>query len=282
MRAILPFAALLFAACGSSAREFELRGVVLAVDPRRQEITIKHEDIPRFMPGMTMPFKVREGRLLEGRVPGDLVRATLVVEDSDAYLRAIERTGTGPVPEAPPAPRAEVLEPGAAVPDATLTDQDGRIRRLAEWRGHAVAVTFVYTRCPVPNFCPLMDRHFQAAQAAVKSDAALAGRVRLVSVTLDPAYDRPPVLAAHARKLAADPRVWTFLTGDRAEIEGVASRFGVSILQEGSAGTDIVHNLRTAVVDPEGRVAAILGGNDWTPEDLVAALRTALGRAAGR
>lgn len=285
MRPIFLFAVLLLpvlAACGSPAREFELRGVVVGVDAARQEITIKHEDIPRFMPGMTMPFKVRDARLLEGRVPGDLVRATLVVENSDAHLRAIERTGTGPVPEPPPAPRVDVLEAGAAAPDAAFTDQDGTTRRLSDWRGSVVAVTFVYTRCPVPNFCPLMDRHFKAAQEAVKADGALGGRVRLVSVTLDPAYDRPPVLAAHARRLGADPDVWTFLTGDRAKIEGFASRFGVSIVKEKAAGADIVHNLRTAVVDANGRIAAILRGNEWTPEELTAALRTALARPAGR
>lgn len=267
----------LFPACKRGARQVTLEGQVLAVDIARQEITIKHGDIQGFMPGMTMPFKVRDPRLLAGHVPGDLVRATLVVEDSDAHLRTIERTGSGPVPpDAAPVPHVDVLNVGAAAPDAAFTDQTGAARRLSDWRGQAVAVTFVYTRCPVPNFCPQMDRHFTAVQDAVTADAALGGRVRLVSVTLDPAYDRPAVLAAHARRLAADPRVWTFLTGDPAEIASFASRFGVSVVPGTSAGAEIVHSLRTIVIDPEGRIAAILRGNEWTPQELTTALRTAL------
>ena len=265
------------AGCSPRAREYELRGVVVAVDTSRQEITIKHDDIPRFMPGMTMPFKVREAALLEGRVPGDLVRATLVVEETGAHLRALERTGSGPVPAveaAPPRP----LEAGAEVPDASFVDQDGKPRRLSSWRGHAVAVTFIYTRCPIPNFCPLMDRHFAEVQRAVLADETLRARVRLLSVSIDPGHDRPGVLAAHARRVGADASVWTWLTGQGGDIEAFASRFGVSVLREGSSAGEVVHNLRTGVIDPGGSLAAILRGNEWTPDDLLAALRNTLDR----
>ena len=261
--------------CSPRAREYELRGVVVAVDPTRQEITIKHDDIPRFMPGMTMPFKVKEGSLLAGRVPGDVVRATLVVEENGAHLRALERTGSAPAPAveaAPPRP----LEPGAEVPDAVFVDQDGAERRLASWRGHALAVTFIYTRCPVPNFCPLMDRHFADVQRAVLADPALRGRVRLLSVSVDPEHDRPAVLAAHGRRVGADPSVWTLLTGHAGDVEAFAAQFGVSVLREGASAGDVVHNLRTGVIAPNGALAAVLGGNEWTPADLVGALRKAL------
>jgi protein SCO1/2 len=269
------------AGCGPRAREYELRGVVVAVDAARQEITIQHEDIPRFMPGMTMPFKVRDAKLLQGRRPGDLVRATLVVEDSDAHLRALERTGSAPIPElsaAAPAPRT-VLVPGDAVADATFTDQDGRIRRLADWRGQVLAVTFIYTRCPIPNFCPLMDRHFQTAAAAIRQDAGLRDRVRLLSVSFDPAHDTPAVLAAHAKQLQADPALWTFLTGEPASVDRFAARFGVSVIREDASANEIVHSLGTAVIGADGRLAAMLRGNEWTPSELVAELRNAV---AGR
>lgn len=278
MRAILPFAALLFAACGSSAREFELRGVVLAVDPRRQEITIKHEDIPRFMPGMTMPFKVREADLLEDRTPGDVVRATLVVEDNDAHLRDIVRTGSAPVPEDAPARLTDILGRGDAVPDAAFSDQDGRSRRLSDWRGRALAVTFIYTRCPLANFCPLMDRHYKAVQERIRQDAGLRERAHLLSVSFDPAHDTPPVLAAHADRLGADRAIWSFATGEAREIERFASSFGVSILRQGAPAEEIVHNLATGVIDAEGRLAAVFRGNEWTPEELLSELRKAVGR----
>ena len=266
-------------ACRPSAREYELRGVVVAVDSSRQEITIKHEDIPRFMPGMTMPFKVRDARLLKGRVPGDLVRATLVVQDSDAHLRTLERTGSGPVPtDALPLPLPAIVDVGAHAPDATFTDQAATIRHLSDWRGRALAVTFVYTRCPLPNFCPLMDRNFTAVQERATQETDLRGRVHLLSVSIDPIYDRPSVLGSRAKQLSADPAIWTFLTGEREEIDRFASRFGVSTMREQASAEEIVHNLRTAVIDPEGRVSAILRGSEWTPEELVAELRKALAR----
>ena len=274
---LLVLAASAAAGCSSRAREYELRGVVVAVDASRQEITIKHDDIPRFMPGMTMPFKVKEAALLDGRVPGDLVRAILVVEETGAHLRALERTGSGtapPVEAAPPRP----LEAGAEVPDASFVDQDGAPRRLSSWRGQAVAVTFIYTRCPIPNFCPLMDRHFAQVQRAVLADETLRARVRLLSVSIDPGHDRPGVLAAHARRVGADTSVWTWLTGQGGDIEAFASRFGVSVLREGSSAGDVVHNLRTGVIDPGGSLVAILRGNEWTPDDLLAALRKTLDR----
>ena len=263
-------------ACAPRPREYELRGVIVAVDPARQEVTIKHEDIPQFMPGMTMPFKVRDAALLQGRVRGDLVRATLVVEESAAHLRTLERTGSAPVTEPAPAPRETLLETGNPVPDANFVDQDGKIRHIAEWREYALAVTFIYTRCPIPDFCPLMDRHFKAAQAAIQSDPLLRDRARLLSVSFDPAHDKPPVLAAHARRLEADPRVWTFVSGDG--VEPFASQFGVSIIRDRATPEDLTHNLRTAVLDTNGRVSAILRGNEWTPPELIAALRNAIER----
>jgi protein SCO1 len=275
--------AMLVAACAPDRpREYELRGVVVAVDPAHQEITIKHDDIPRFMPGMTMPFKVRDARLLDGRIPGDLVRATLVVEESDAHLRTLERTGSAPVPDAPPRATVDPLDAGALVPDTIFIDERGDARHLSDWRGQALAVTFIYTRCPLPNFCPLMDQHFKAVQAAVLQDETLRGRVRLLSVSFDPTYDRPAVLASRARQLAADPGVWTFLTGEREAIDRFASRFGVSIVREGANPTDVIHNLGTAVIDPEGRVSVIRRGNEWTPQELVADLRKAVERPTSR
>jgi protein SCO1/2 len=261
---------------GEPPREYELRGQVLAVDPARQEITIAHQDIPNFMPGMTMPFKVRDGRLLEGRVPGDLVRALLVVEEAGAFLQTLERVGSAPLGGPPPGPRGETLAVGDRAPDVDLVDQAGRPRRLSDWRGRVVAVTFVYTRCPLPNFCPLMDRHFRAAQAAVRADGSLRGQVHLLSVSFDPDFDRPAVLARHAAALGADPATWSYATGERAAIDAFASRFGVSIVREDPDGQEIVHNLRTAVIDRGGTVTALLGGNEWRAEELIAELRKAV------
>ena len=262
------------AAC-SRAREYELRGQVLAVDRERQEITIKHEDIRGFMPGMTMPFKVKDPGLLDGREPGDLVKATLVVEDVNGYLSTLERTGHAEVVVPAPTPRVNLLEPGQRVPDVRVIDEAGTAHPLSAWRGRVLAVTFTYTRCPLPDFCPRMDRHFHAVQGELLADPALRDRVALLSVSFDPAFDTPQVLAAHARRLQADPRVWHFVTGEQEEIAGFAARFGISVIRVSSNTADVTHKLRTAVIASDGTLVTVFTGNEWTPADLMNALRQA-------
>ena len=259
----------------STSKEYPLTGQVLAVDANQQVLTVKHQDIAGFMPGMTMPFKVEDAKELEGRKPGDLITATLVVKDSVGYLARIAKTGEAPLPAGEPARPLNMIEPGTPVPDAELQDQQGRMRRISEWRGKTIAVTFVYTRCPLPDFCPLMDRHFKAAQAALQQDPALAGRVHLLSVSFDPDYDTPAVIAAHAKRVGADPATWSYLTGTRQAVDPFAGAFGVSIIREDRPMQEIIHNLRTAVIDADGRLVSVLNGRDWTPADLVERIRAA-------
>jgi protein SCO1/2 len=255
-------------------RQYDLQGQVLAVDRGRQEITIKHGDIRGFMPGMTMPFHVKKPELLDCCEPGDLVTARLVVEDTTGYLAAIERTGRAPLTEAPP-PRMDLLDPGDVVPDVQLTDETGAPRHLSDWRGKVLAVTFTYTRCPLPDFCPRMDHHFKSVQTSVLGESGLRDRVALLSITFDPAFDTPAILAAHARQVGADPRVWHFATGEQKDLDAFASRFGILIIREPSNPTDITHSLRTAVIDSSGRLQTLLSGADWDPADLLTALRQA-------
>ena len=278
--AAIVLAATVASACARpAAREYELRGQILKVDQARQEVTIEHQDIKGFMPGMTMTFKVAEARLLDGRVPGDLVTATLVVSDRDVHLRTLDRTGSAPVaPGAALPSRMTVLGTGELVADASFVDERGAARRLADWKGTALAVTFMYTRCPLPDFCPLLDRQFAAVQDAVRGDAALRGRTRLLSVSFDPDHDTPAVLAAHARRVGADPAIWTFVTAARADVDAFAAQFGVVVQRAGAAGPEIAHNLRTVAIDGDGRVAAVFDGGDWKPSDLVEVLRSVRGR----
>jgi protein SCO1 len=274
------FLTVLVAACATlpacaPSRQFELRGQILSIDRGRQEVTIKHEDIRGLMPGMTMPFRVEDPRLLEGLTAGDLVKATLVVKASNGYLSSIERTGHEAVTAAVPPPRVDLLEPGHHVPDVRLVDENGKPRTLTDWRGRILAVTFTYTRCPYPDFCPRMDRQFKTVQTAILGDAHLRDRVALLSVSFDPDFDTPPILAAHARQAGADSRVWQFATGDRNDIDAFASRFGVSVVREGTGPEGLTHNLRTAIIGSDGTLSAVLTGNDWTPADLIDALRRA-------
>jgi protein SCO1 len=255
---------------------YPLKGQVIAKDTARQEFTVKHDDIPGFMPGMTMPFRVPDPAEFGSVGRGDLVTATLVVSETTGYLMGVSKIGTAPLPpEAEAGPRPRIIEPGTEVPDVTVTDQAGATRKLSDWRGKVVALTFIYTRCPVPDFCPRMDRNFAAAQRLLAADPALARRVHLLSVSFDPGYDTPEILRSHAARVGADPSLWSYVTGTEDAIDPFAAVFGVAIMRDDKPMQEILHNLRTAVVGKDGRLVTILNGNEWKAEALVAAIREA-------
>lgn len=257
-------------------REYELQGQILAIKPETREVLIKHGDIKGFMPGMTMPFKVNDAALLEGKQAGDLVTATLVVAEVEAHLSTLTKTGSAPLEEQVEVTALDgaILMPGDLVPDQLLVDQDGRPTPISSLRGHRVALTFMYIRCPLPDFCPLMDRNFAAVQKTIEATPSLSD-VRLVSVSFDPAFDTPAELKKHAQALGADPAVWSFMTATEDEIATLTRRFGVVVERNSTNAIDIVHNLRTAVIDPEGRLVTVHSGTDWTPAQLVADLQAA-------
>jgi protein SCO1 len=276
-------AALARCSAGPASKPYPLRGQVLAIgEPGpggRRDVTVKHDDIPGVMSAMTMPYFVRPPSQLDGIAKGDLITATLVLKGSEIFLTDVKKTGHAELPpDARPVKIMDVMNPGDEVPDDALQDQQGATRKLSDWRGRALAVTFVYTRCPLPDFCPLMDKHFAALDKAIAGDPRLRDRVHLVTVSFDPAHDTQPVIAAHARARGADGRVWSYLTGTPAAVDHLTSRFGVSTILENDAPQTITHNLRTAIVDRDGRLVTIHSGNDWTVEALLAELREASAR----
>jgi protein SCO1 len=281
-RIALIFAAFALAAgCSRApeAREFEVRGQILSLDASRSEVLVDHEDIPGFMPAMVMPYKVSDAALLEGKKPGDLIIATLVVEEVDAYLSSITTTGSAPIknPGAGPAiTDSDLLKEGDAAPDVALVNEAGRPAKLSDFRGHRVALTFIYTRCPLPDFCPLMDKRFAALQQQIRSSKELSD-VRLVSITVDPEFDTPSVLQKHAKTVGAEPATWTFLTGEREQVLALAKQFGIHT-EPGESADVVVHNLRTAVLDADGRVVTVHSGNMWTSAELIADLQNARAR----
>jgi protein SCO1 len=272
----------LLAACGSRTpnRSYAVEGQIVAITPDRNEATVKHGEIKGLMPAMTMPYKIKEKAELSAIKPGDVIDATLVIVENDAYLTKVKRIGEAPL-EQPPAETVqaapassgfELLKPGETVPDSTFVDQDGKKRTFRGFRGSRVVLTFIYTKCPLPTFCPLMDRHFVALQEHLEDEPALKD-VHLVTVSFDPVTDTPAVLKKHARELKANLTRWTFLTGDRDDIDRFAARFGVSIQRAANDQRDISHNLRTAIVSPDGKLVKVYTGNEWTPNDILEDLR---------
>ena len=260
-------------------RQYELEGQILAIRVQEKEVLIKHGDIKGFMPGMTMPFKVKDAELLEGITVGDLVKASLAVAPQEAWIATLEKTGSAPITEPASIPAASFVtpvQPGDVAPETTLTDHAGAPLSLTSWGGLAVAVTFIYLRCPLPEFCPLLDRRFARAQQLIEQDETLRDRARLLSVSFDPDADTPERLQAHADKVQADAAIWRFATAPRATIDRFAAQFGVNVIREEDA--TITHNMRTTVIGPDRRVVSVYHGSDWTATQIVDDMKRALAR----
>ena len=261
-----------------NARAYEVRGIVRAFAPDRSTIDVQHEDIPGFMPSMTMPFTVKEQKEIAGLGIGDAISFRMTVTDKDLFIDRVKKIGVGDVrlPQATPtaaaanAPRpADRLKEGEIVPFFTLTNQDGVRVTSDTFRGQPYVLTFIFTRCPVPNFCPRMSNNFTKVQEGVKSEPAL-NRVRLLSISLDPAFDTPAILKGYGEHLQADFATWHFVTGELGQIKTLTESFGVYVQPEG--GT-ISHGLATALIGTDGSVVKIWRGNEWTPTEVIEALR---------
>jgi protein SCO1/2 len=264
------------AACGwfrkEEMKQYPLSGRVVAIDTKARQIIVAHEEIPGFMDKMTMGFTPQHERDLQRVSSGDWIEGTLHVGENRSYLEilVIQRSLDGG--DASPKPRSGA-QPGDAVPDAALITHSGRRVRLSDYRGRTVALTFIFTRCPLPDFCPRMSDNFSRIAKSLGKDSGARDRYQLLTVSFDPAYDTPEVLARNRAlfRPKEDPAAvpWDFVTGTDTEIRRLADFLGLTYEGE---DLDIVHNLRTAVVDSEGKVVEVWGGNDWKPEQVLRAL----------
>jgi protein SCO1/2 len=279
---LLLLTALCLSACASGeqagARRFELKGKVLSVDRAEGTASIDHEEVVGFMAAMTMDFPIRDAEALKVMEAGQSVQATLVYADDGAYwlenLVLSKSVPAGPAAPSSPTSGAREPKPGDEIPDVKLVNQDGRPLDTRGLKGRAVVVTFIYTRCPLPDQCPLLSANFAQLNAALAADAGLRKRARLLSVTLDPEYDKPEVLRAYGATYAGGKfDGWDFATGDPAEVRRFAEFFGLMYQAEKD---QIIHSLRTAVVTPEGKLLKVYRGNEWKPEEVLNDLRSAL------
>jgi protein SCO1/2 len=272
---VLLASAALLQGCSPKAVEkerYEIKGRVVSVDRAKGEVSLDHEEVKGYMAAMTMDFPVRDAEALKVMEAGDRVQAFLVVADDSSYWleNPVITKGLSAGPAAPPAGSAEP-QPGAEVPDVKLVNQDGRPLSPKQFKGRALVVTFIYTRCPLPDQCPLLSANFARLNSAIAGDAALGGRAHLLSVTLDPEYDKPAVLKSYGATYAGGRfDNWDFATGDPAEVRRFAEFFGLTYKAEGD---QVIHSLRTAVVTPEGRLYKIYRGNEWKTDEVLSDLR---------
>ncbi|HYH86108.1 MAG TPA: SCO family protein [Pyrinomonadaceae bacterium] len=262
----------LFASCAGKRleeRRYDLKGKVVSVDRVKGAVTVDHEDIAGFMPAMRMPFPLHDADVLKEVDGGDVIQATLVVTDESYRLENIFLTKGQPGAAAQATPTDGLAEPqpGAEIPDVKLLNQDGKPFTTRQLRGRALVVTFIYTRCPLPDQCPLMSANFAQLNAELAKDPDARKKTRLLSVTLDPEYDKPEVLRRYGAAYAGGNfDNWDFATGDPAEIRRLAQSFGLMYKAEND---QVVHSLRTALVMPDGKLYKIYRGNEWKPADVL-------------
>jgi protein SCO1/2 len=272
--------AITLASCAKkpTGKHYEFEGRVVAVDSGSKTLTVAHEDIRGLMPGMTMPFLVGRGEdWVFGKIgPGDHIHATLVMTDHAelqdiSFTKASQTTGDG-------TSSLRIPEPGDAVPDFVFVNQSGKTVRLSQFRGKLLLLTFIYTRCPVPDFCPRMSNNFAEVLNELEADPAAFSRVQLMSISIDPQFDKPAVLHAYGGRFAGniDPYFahWQFVTGSPEEIRKAADFFGLSYDQKQG---QVVHTLRTVLIAPDGNIVKVYSGNEWKPAEVANDLMKAAG-----
>ena len=275
--------ALALLGCGRStnseggADHYDTRGVVRGFSPDRSTIEIQHENIPNFMPSMTMPFVARDPKQIADLKSGDPISFRMTVTVKDFWIENVKKIRREEVNVAEPKQTSSVstggearLKEGDEMPAFSLTNQNGERVSLDTFHGQPLVLTFVFTRCPVPNFCPRMSNNFEELQAAIKASGGTLATTRLLSITLDPDYDTPKVLNDYAAFHHADSKIWSFATGDEKEIDSLTRAF--SVYRQNEGGT-ISHGLATALINPNGTVERIWRGNAWTPAEVIEAIK---------
>ncbi len=272
------FFLLCFVSCGVkqsvAEKTFSVRGVVKEVEAAKKTVTVQHEKIPGYMDAMTMPFEVKNTNELRGLKVGDRIAFQMVVAEKEGWIRHIVKLDQSP--EQMPSRTSvqvvkaiEPLDPGEPVPDFHLTNELGQAISLADLKGKAFAMTFIFTSCPFPNFCPRMTSNFSETENKLIGQKGAPTNWMLLSVSFDPEHDSPEKLLAYGKVQNYDPAHWHFLTGSEAEIEQLCEVFDEKFWHD---GTSISHNLRTVVVGADGKLQKIFQGNDWTSDELKAEL----------
>jgi len=261
----------LLAGCDTkpAGKHYELEGRVVAVDSTSRLVTIAHQEVAGLMPAMTMPFQVgRNDEWVFGNIaPGDHIHATLVMTDHAelqdiSFTKSSETAGDG-------TSSLRIPDAGDAVPDFRLVNQSGKTITLADFRGRPLLLTFVYTRCPLPDYCPRMSNNFREILQKLQASPAAYEKAQLLTVSIDPEFDTPVVLQNYGQHFTGklDPQFqhWQFATGSPQEVRKAADFFGMSY---NTKDGQIIHNLRTVLIGADGRILKVYSGNRWATADV--------------
>lgn len=262
----------------AEAKRYELTGTVVSVDREARKAKIQHEEVKGYMPPMTMDFVIKQDWVIRELKPNDKIASVLIVEkDSTFYLDEVAIMAAGRDESSPAMTDSEKSKVGVEVPNFQLTNQDGKKIGFNDFRGKNLVLTFVFTRCPDNDMCPYMSISFSDMARIIEKSPDLAQNTRLLTVTFDPQYDTPKVLkdygAAYFGKDAKPNfEIWQLATGSEEEIKNVLDFFG--LMAKKSDGTNYVHNLRTVIINPEGKIAKVYSGNTWKKDDVLRDLQS--------
>jgi protein SCO1 len=254
-----------------------VQGVVEKIAPDHHQATIHHQAIPGYMMEMTMDFPVKNPGELADITVGDKISFTLNVGKETEWIDHIQLVGHSEKPlsstMATPNEHLSKLKPGDTLPDGDFVAENGRTMHFSDFRGKVVAFTFFFTRCPLPDFCPLMNRNLENARDILLSSSIDPSKWQLLSLSFDAAYDQPEVLVSYAKSYRGDrPDHWIFGTASPKTLAQVAAPLGLVVMNQGKS---IAHNLRTVVINPNGRVFCQFNDNDWTASQLAEAIQQA-------
>jgi protein SCO1 len=258
-------------------RFYVVRGVVKSLDPEAKTVTVDHEKIPNYMDAMTMPFRVKDAKQLEGLQPGDTIWFMLLVTPNESWIDKVTKekkpAASAPPPAGPPEREAfrvardvEPLKVGDLMTDYRFTNELGQAVNLSDFKGSALAFTFIFTRCPLPDFCPRMSRNFSEVSQKLGLLSNGPTNWHLLTISFDPHFDTPEVLRGYAQAFQNDPKRWNFVTGAMIDIDAITDQFELTIDKNGNQWN---HKERTVIVDANGRVQKIIFGNEWKPDALV-------------
>lgn len=270
-------------ASDSGAQVYHLRGKIVSTDPAHGILVVDHQAIPGFMDAMTMPYQLKDANIISDLHPGDVITADVLVSKTSTQtvlLDHIDVIAQGK-PDYKPAVIYHVPAPGDAVPDFTLRNEEGRIIHLRQFRGKELLITFIYTRCPLPNFCPLVTHNFALVNQQLAATPELYARTHLLCVSFDPEHDTPERLKAYGSEyIGSDSKQafahWDFAVPEtKAALMEMSKFFDVGLTYE--PDQTITHTLSTTLIGADGRVKHFYPGNDWTPQQVLTDVKQAAG-----
>lgn len=261
---------------GEGVKTYNFTGTIIEIAPDSSKARVKHGEIKDFMMAMTMDFPIDDKSVLEGLKAGDSISGVLAIGETHGWLAEATRIGKAKMKireeiVSMDNNRSKKITEGSEFPNFSYINQDNKTKQLADLNGKYVIFTYIFTRCPFPDFCIRMSSQFNALAKLLKDDQSLKNKYHLLTISFDPDYDDAAVMNMYGKKYTKDFSNWEFVTSDQKTIDEISGYSGLVAMKDGEAS--FAHNLSTVVIAPDGTLKKILTGNAWEPIDIVNILK---------